>query len=188
MPLTLASAERRSYAAPIVVAAIVLVLAIGAAFWFNPHHTADLTATRTDIFAPVTTFKPVAGKLHVIGQKPATEQDLYAVVTLHLQNDLRLPIFIDEVDGSYDAAKGGELTAVAPATNDLDRMEQVFPQLKPMMPHPLLLGDTVAPKSSVDGQVVFHFAGLTADDWKTRKPSTLTLHFAHQDPITINMP
>ena len=184
MSLNLDSAPRRSYGLPIVVAVIILTAAIGAAFYFNPHHTADLSVTHTDIFAPLTTFKTPMGSLHIVGQAPHTEQHLYAVVTVHLQDNLRLPLFLDEVDGRYTAADGTTIDAVSPSAADLARTEEIFPQIKPLLPHPLSISDTVPPQTAVDGQILLHFGNIGEKDWQTRKPSTLTIHFTHQDPIT----
>ena len=190
MPLTLAPETRRSYTVPLVVAALALLAVFAALFYFNPHRQAELHAAHTDIFAPQTTFQqlPTRGAIHIVGAAPQVEQDLYAVVTVQVKDDLRLPLFVDEVDAKYRAADGSEADAVAPAAADLARVEQIFPQLKPLLPHPLLLGDTVPPKGSAEGQVLLHFPHLTAKDWQARKPSTLTVHFLHQDPITVDIP
>ncbi len=186
MPLTLASAQRRNVAAPILIAIVVLAAIGGALFYFNPHHTADLTVTGTQIFAPVTEIKApsvTVGGMHVVGQASSIESTLYVVVTVHLQNHLRLPLFLDGAEGKYIAPDNGELNALAPSPDDLERVEAAFPALKPLLPHPLVSGETVPPQSSVDGQVLLPFGRLSEAQWKARKPAPLTIHFRHQQPI-----
>ena len=169
---------------------IVLTLAIGAAFYFNPHHQSDLTATHTDLFAPQTTFSQMKGKasMNIVGGAPEVEHDIYAIITIHLHDELRLPLFIDEVDGKYVGSDGAQIDEVSPGSVDLARVQEVFPKLKALMPHPVLIGDTVPPKGSLDGQVLLHFGNITEDNWRSRKPSTLTVKFTHQDPVSVTIP
>ena len=168
----------------------VLFLVIGAAFYFNPHHQSDLTATRTEIFAPQTAFAQMKskGSMNIVGAAPEVEHDVYAIITIHVHDELRLPLFIDEVDGKYIGANGAEIDEVSPGSIDLARVQEVFPQLKALLPHPVLIGDTVPPKGSLDGQVLLHFGNITEEDWRSRKPSTLTVKFTHQDPISVTIP
>ena len=190
--LVFASEQRRNFTTPIVIAFIVLAIVIGAVFYFNPHRQGELSAVRTDIFAPETTFKAPAANykgMNIVGQAPEVERELYAVVTIHIQNDHRLPAFLDEIDGKYIASNNDELTAISPGTaSDLARVEEVFPGLKQLLPHPLFRGDTIPPKGSLDGQVLLSFGGVSADAWKTRKPSEIAVNFAHQKPMTAIVP
>ncbi len=184
MSLTLASEQRRNITTPVVLATVVLALVLGAALYLNPHRQGELHVVRVSIFTPQITYAAPSRPVHVIGQKAQVEQDLYAIVTIRLKNDLHLPVFVDEVDGKYISARDEEMDCVAPAAAELSRLEDIFPQVKQLMPHPVVMGDTVAPRSSLEGQVLLHFSGLGQKDWDARRPSTVTLHFVHQGPLT----
>lgn len=191
MSLTLAPEQRRGYTIPIVLAILAPLLAIGIVLSRKPHHPSKLDVTHTVIFAPRTTFKAStggAGGVHIIGQQPQTEQNLYAVVTIHVHDGLRAPLYIAEVDGSYTGAAGDAQDAVAPSRADLVRMQEIFPELKPLMPHPLVMGDSIPAQGEAEGQVLLHYNALTEQDWAKRKPSTITMHFEHQDPLTATIP
>lgn len=175
----------------------VLALIAAAVFYFNPHKVASVTVPAVRVFAPHTEFgalqtkeKPRAG-MHVYGQSglgAGAEDDLYVAVTVRVDNKLRLPIFVTSTSATLTTANNEEVPAAYVAPHDIPRIEETFPALAPMLPHPIADGEEAAPKSSMEGQVLLLFPNLNEQAWRTKKSATLTLGLAHQDPLTVTLP
>jgi hypothetical protein len=195
--LSLAPAEQRSLLKPILIAVIALALIAFAVFWFNPRGVADVTVPHVDLFAPHTEFKSLTPKagMHVLSKDKVTgpigagaEDNLYVVATVHIDNKLRLPIFVSSVEATITTADGEQHPAAVVHASELPRLEQMFPNIATLAPHPINDSDPAPPKGQLEGQVVLLFATLTADDWHKKKAADLTLVPAHQDPITVKLP
>ena len=186
--LNLGPAEERSPLKAILIALAILIVAAVAVFYLNPRKTAELSVPKVQLYAAHTTFNAERGGVHVIGQGAHTEDDLYVVATVRIEDKLRLPIFISTVTSTYTTPGNETLDTTAPNAADLARIEESFPALTPMMPHPLDGQTQVDPGSAVEGTVLLHFPGLTGKDWKERKSATLTVNLAHQAPQTIVIP
>ena len=200
--LHLAPAEDRSYLKPILIAVGVLAIIGFAVFWFNPHKVATAQVTNEQTYAAHTEYGSLTAKgsskmpggMRVIPDKPASgpgagvEDNLYVVANVHIDNNLRLPIFISGVTAEVVNAQGESSTVRAVDAQDIPRLEALFPQLKPMLAHPIADGEQAAPHASAEGQVVLPFPTMTQDTWHSKKSATLTLELAHQDPITIPLP
>ena len=186
--LNLGPAPERSPLKAILIALAILIVVAVAVFYLNPRKTAELSVPKVQLYAAHTTFNAESGGVHVIGQGAHTEDDLYVVATVHIEDKLRLPIFIDTVTSTYTTSSDETLDTTAPNAADLARIEESFPALTPMMSHPLDRQTQIASGAPVEGTVLLHFPGLTEKDWKARKSATLTVHLAHQAPQTITIP
>ncbi len=186
--LNLGPTPERSPLKAVLLALTVLIVVAAAVFYLNPRKTAELSVPKVQLYAAHTTFNAESGGVHVIGQGAHTEDDLYVVATVHIEDKLRLPIFIDTVTSTYTTSDNETLDTTAPNTADLARIEESFPALTPMMSHPLDGQTQVGPGDTVEGTVLLHFPGLTEIDWKARKSATLTVNLAHQAPQTITIP
>jgi hypothetical protein len=186
--LNLGPAQERSPLKAILIALAILLAVAVAVFYLNPRKTAELSVTKTELYAAHTTFNAESSGVHVIGQGAHTEDDLYVVATVHIQDKLRLPIFISTITSTYTTQDNETLDTTAPGASDLARIEESFPALTPMMSHPLDLQSGIDPGGSAEGTVLLHFPGLTEKDWKARKSATLTVNLAHQAPQTITIP
>jgi hypothetical protein len=171
----------------VIAAAIMVVIAV-ALFLLTPRKTAELTLLKTEVFAPHTEFKASHGAMHVLGTAPAAEDDLYVVATVRIADKLRLPIFLNGYTAALINLDGTQLNGSAIAPRDLARLEETFPALIPMAPHPLSDKTPVAPGETREGTIVFQFPGLTAAAWNGRKSASLTIDLTHQAPQTINFP
>lgn len=171
----------------ILIAVAILVMAAIAIFALNPTKTAVLTVPHLDFYAPHTEFKAMAGPAgtHIIGQPNASEDDLYVVATVRLEDKLRLPIFIAYAGASMVNADGTESTATVIGTQDIPNLEITFPAMTPLLPHPLLNGAQISPGGAAEGQVLLLFPGATKKTWDSKKSATLTLNLLRQDPISI---
>lgn len=173
----------------ILIAVVILVAAGIAIFALNPTKTAVLTVPHVDTFAPHTEFKAMAGAAgtHVIGQPNASEDDLYVIATVRLEDKLRLPIFIAYASATMTDSSGAETPATVIGTQDIPNLETTFPAITPMLPHPLLNGAQISPGGAAEGQVLLLFPNGTKRTWETRKSATLTLNLLRQDPISVQL-
>lgn len=179
-------AERSPWTA--IIIAVVVLAAVGAAiFYFNPHRVADLSVPHVDVFAPHTEFSSLKGAsgMNIIQTGTNAEDNLYIVATVHIDNKLRLPLFITGVQGTLTDATGQLYNAHTIGAIDLGRLETTFPQITPMVTHPLQDDDQVPAKSSLDRQVLLLFPTFNADTWQKKKAASITLNFAHQEPQTV---
>jgi hypothetical protein len=170
----------------ILFAVAILIVAAIAIFALNPTKTAVLTIPHVDIFAPHTEFKAMAGPAgtHIIGQPNASEDDLYVIATVRLEDKLHLPIFVAYAGATMQNADGTESTATVISTHDIPNLETTFPAITAMLPHPLLNGAQISPGGAAEGQVLLLFPNSTRKSWDTKKSATLTLNLLRQDPIS----
>ncbi|MDE1155517.1 MAG: hypothetical protein PW735_07265 [Acidobacteriaceae bacterium] len=188
--LSLAPEPNRSPLKALVIAACVLVLVALAIFFLNPRKVSELTVTQAEVFAPHTRMNSMQLNtgMRVLGTTPEERDDLYIVATVKLENKLRLPIYYSWAEAKLVDPTDAEAQANLITGSDLTNLETSFPNLKPLLPHPLHDGDEAAPGQTLQGQVLFLFPRLNADQWKSRKRATLTLNLAHQDPQTTTIP
>jgi hypothetical protein len=186
--LNLGPAPESSPLKSILIAAAVLIAVAAAVFYLNPRKTAELTITKTALYAMQTSAnaKPSVGG--IVGQPVATDNDFYVVVTLRIENKLRLPIFINGINAAYTPPDGTPIAVQAMRATDVPRVEEIFPAIKSLMTNPLTFDNGIDPKSATEGTVLLQFPGVTEAAWKSRKTATLTVDLAHQDAQTITIP
>jgi hypothetical protein len=181
--LNFSQSERRSPLTSILIAAAVLAVIAGLVFYFNPHDTAKLTLSNTNVVGTRTNFK---NDSIVISATPAGQDDLYVLTTLQVDDHLRLPITIDTITATV-TTKDGEQTTSAVNVTDLPAVFGAFPQLKPLAAPPLVRETVIDPGRSASGQLVFHFS-LTKAIYDARTSAVITLQLYHQNPISITLP
>ena len=176
----------------LVIAGIVMILIGVAVYMLNPRKTAVITVQKTELFAPHTEFKQMPGSGQIIGAQAESEDNVYVVATVSITDKLRLPIFLDSVSATMTTDTGStQATNVAPL--DLPRLEQIFPQITPLVSSPavppLQFQDAVSPGATRVGIVVFLFPQISAKAWAAKKSATLTVNFAHDAaPINVALP
>lgn len=175
----------------LLVSAVILCC-VAAAVYFLLISTKEATVTvpKLQVFAPHTEFSAMHGAAgtHVIGTAPEMEDDLYVVATIHFQNHMRVPIFIMSTTATLTAADGTQMAGTVVLPGSLPRVEEIFPQLKPMLTNPLPDQAEVTPKGAVEGSILLMFPNIGEPVWKGRKSATLTLNLAHQQPQTVTLP
>lgn len=177
----------------LVIAGVVMVVIGVAVFLLNPRKTAEITVQQTQIFAPHTQFEETKSNSHIIGTAPETEDDVYLVATLKIEDKLRLPIFLTNTSAAMITKDGTKIEATVISPTDLPRLEETFPQVLPLVSPPaapsLQFQDAIAPGASRIGTVVLLFPQVSEKDWKARQSATLTLHLAHDAaPISVALP
>ncbi len=175
----------------LVIAGIVMTAVGVAVYMLNPRKTAEITVQKTEVFAPHTEFKQTPSSSQIVGAAAASEDDVYVVATLRIQDKLRLPIFLTNTSSTMTNEDGSTLEATVVPPLDLPRLEQTFPQIVPLVsapaPPPLEFEDAIAAGTTRAGTVVLLFPQTTEKQWRAKKSATLTVHLAH-DAAPINVP
>ncbi len=187
MPLTFSQSAGRSYTTPIVIAASALIVALGLVLWLNPHRTAEVTIKNSAVYASHLVFKSDS---MMVGRE-STEDDLYVLVTLHIEDQLRLPLFIKDFTATLTPTEGEPVTTSAAQKLEVPNLYTTFPALKAVadqIDSPLLLRETqIDPGKSAEGMLLLHFPG-TQETWDQRKSATINIDLYHQQPVIVEIP
>lgn len=181
--LTFSQPARRSLLVPILLALLALGLAAGIAIHFFPATTVDVQHLHTSTLPTHTVYK---SQSIVLGQDQA-EDVLFVGTTLHVENKLRLPIFLDDFTLTLTSPDGAELTAKGLQKTDLPNLELSFPNLKPIVANPLLRETSIDPARSAEGTVLFSLP-IPEALWKTRKSATVKVDLYHQPSVYFTIP
>jgi hypothetical protein len=177
----------------LVIAGVVMVVIGIAVFLLNPRKTAEITVQKTEIFAPHTEFNETPSTSKLVGTAPETEDDVYLVATLKIEDKLRLPIFLTNTSATLTTPAGARIEATVISPADLRRLEETFSQILPLVSPPaappLQFQDSIAPGASRVGTVILLFPQVSEKDWKAKQSATLTIHLAHDAaPINVTLP
>jgi len=177
----------------LLIAGIVMIVIGAAVYFLNPRKTAEITVQKTAVFAPHTEFQQAPSSSHLIGATPESEDDVYIVTTLSIEDKLRLPLSLSSTSATLTKDDGTTLDATAISPLDLSRLEQTFPQISPLVsapaPPPLQFEDAITPGTTRVGTVVLLFPQTSETQWRARKSATLTVHLAHDAaPINVTLP
>jgi hypothetical protein len=176
----------------IVIAGIVMIVVGAAVYLLNPRKTAEIAVEKTEVFAPHTVFNETPSSSKIIGTTPETEDDVYVVATVRIDDKLRLPLFLASTSATM-MTQAGSVAATVISAADLPRLEETFPQIEQMVNSakatPLKFDDAIAQGTSRVGTVVLLFPQVSEKDWRGRKSATLTVQFAHDAaPIAVSIP
>ncbi len=178
-----ASAERRSFLVPILLALAALAAAVAIAIHFFPATTVNLSLVHNDLLPTQTLFH---SQTIVVGG--TTEETLFIVSTIKVDNQLRVPIFLDNFTLTFSNPDDAQLTSKAFTKEELANAELSFPTLKPLITAPLLLRDTsIDPGKSAQGIIVFSLA-IPKSMWDARKVATIMVDLYHQHPVYQDIP
>jgi hypothetical protein len=173
--LEFAQPARRNLLVPVLLAFLILGIVLALVLKFTPHKTADLTITRTAIYPAHTVFRSDS----IIVANQHTEDDLYVLTTLRIDDRLHLPLFLKDFTATLTTAEGEEITTSAVEKQDLDNVYTSFPALKPLASEPLLRETMISPGQSAEGMVLLHFP-VTKEIWDHRRTAVLNVDLYHQ--------
>ncbi|HEX3570340.1 MAG TPA: hypothetical protein VHU44_05905 [Acidobacteriaceae bacterium] len=182
--LSFSQAERRSFTVPALLGLAVLAVIAAIFFWRTPMRAVDLTVTHTNILPTHTVF-PTATRM--VGVPDPAEDAFYVLATVHIHNDLHVPIFLKDITGTLTTADDSAITSSAVEKNDLPNLYVTFPKLKPLSSTPLLRESTIQPGADAEGMVILEFP-IDQQTWDKRKSATLTVDLYHQGQFTTEIP
>jgi hypothetical protein len=186
---TFAQPDRRNFALPILLALGVLAIAAGLLAYFFPYKKPQLAITHSAIYIGHTIFERqnFENGTKVIGQGPSTEDDLYVLETVHIENPLKVPLTLNDFTATLTAADGSQMKIGAIEKPDLATVFTAFPALKPLVAQPLLRETTIAPGQSADGVLVLPFP-VAKSSWDQRQSAIVTIEFYRESPVTLTIP
>jgi hypothetical protein len=173
--LKFAQPARRNLLAPVLLAFLILGIVLALLLRFTPHRTADLTIVRTAIYPTHTVFKSDS----IIVANQHTEDALYVLTTLRIDDRLRLPLFLKDFTATLTTAEGEEVTTSAVEKLDLENVYTSFPGLRPLASEPLLRDTMISPGQSAEGMILLHFP-VTKEVWDHRRTAVLNVDLYHQ--------
>jgi hypothetical protein len=180
---TFSQPARRSLLLPIIIALGALALAVAVAIHFFPATTVNIDHVHTDVLPTHTVYK---SNSIVLG--PDQSQDvLFVATTLRLDNQLRVPIFVDDFNLTLTNPDGAELTAKAVQKPDLENLQLSFPSLKPMVSTPLLRETSIDPAKTAQGTIVFSIP-IPKTMWEQRKSAVIKVDVYHQPSLYLTIP
>jgi hypothetical protein len=176
----------------LIAAGVMIVIGV-AVFLLNPRKTAELSVQKVALFAPHTVMNATEGGGQVVGTAPSSEDDLYVVATLKIEDKLRLPIFVDSYTATLVTSSGTSLDATIVAGPLLPKVGETFPQLLPLVnppaATPIKFDDAIQPGETKVGSVVLLFPQASEQVWREKKSATLTLTLSHDAaPLTVALP
>jgi hypothetical protein len=187
MPLNLGPAPERNRTPAILISVLVLAAIAAAIYHFSPRTPAQIQVVKVDLFAPHTETKAAKGGIHVLGTPSFSEDNLYVVVHVSIENNLRRTLYLDSPEAML-TLPGGTTAATVINPADVPRLEQSFPALTPLAAHPVGDESEIAPRATIEGSIILLFPTLTDSAWKTRKSASLTVNLHNLPPQTINLP
>jgi hypothetical protein len=170
-----AQPARRNLLAPVLLAFLILGIVLALLIRYTPHRIPDLAITRTTIYPTHTVFK--SDSILVANQR--AEDVLYVFTILHIDDHLRLPLFLKDFTATLTTAEGEEITTSAVEKPDLDNVYTSFPGLKPLASEPLLRDTMITPGQSAEGMILLHFP-VTKEVWDHRRKAVLNVDLYHQ--------
>lgn len=182
--LTFSQPERRNFAVPALLALAVLGIAAALLYFFTPHRIADVTVTHDAILSKQTVMKSGS---QLVGSQDETQDYLFVVATVRIDDKLKLPIFIKDITATLTAPDDTITTASAVEKNDLDTWYQNFADLKALAGPPLLRETAIQPNDHAEGIVLIDFP-VTQAAWDQRKSATITIDLYYQGPLTVTFP
>jgi hypothetical protein len=182
--LTFSQTERRSILVPALIAVVVIGTIAALAFFYLPRHTADAAVTHVAILPTHTAFKTDS---KVVGHVDPSEDDLYVLATVRVDNHLHVPLFLKDITATLTSADDSVTTTSAVEERDLASLYTTFPALKPLASVPLARESAIDPRGHGEGMVLLHFP-IPQSLWDQRKGATITLDFYHQGSLTIPIP
>lgn len=174
---------RRNLLAPVLIAFLILGLAIALLLRFTPRNTAKLKVVHTALYPTHTLFKSDS----ILVGRDRSQDDLYVVVTLRMEDRLNLPLFIKDLTATLKTSDGEKFETSAIQKQDFENLFTTYPALRPLAGNPLLRDTLIESGKEAEGTVVLHFP-VTKEVWNRRRSATLYITLYHQGRISIVIP
>jgi hypothetical protein len=171
-----------------VLALAALAGAIAVAIHFFPATTIASKHIHTQVLPTKTKFNAqtaVVGGPLVLGN--TIEETLFVASTIQLDNQMRVPIFLDGFTLTFTNTEDAQLTAKALTPAELANAELSFPALKALASTPLTTETTIDPGHTAQGTVIFALT-LRKSMWDERKRATIKVDVYHQYPVYQDIP
>jgi hypothetical protein len=176
--------ERSNFLMPAIIVIGIVGIAFALIWFFTPHDIAKITVSHIAVVPEHTVYKMGS---NVVGAQDLAQDDLYVVATVHIVNDLKLPIQINDLTGTLSSNDGQDQTTSAMQKKDIPNLYVTFPALEPLGSAPLLRETEIQPGQQAEGMVMLHFP-VTQQDWDQRKSASVNIDFYHQGTLSVTIP
>ena len=180
---TFSQAPRRSFLIPALIAIACIALAARVAVYFFPATTVNIAHLNTVVLPVRTVFK---AKTIQDGVNQA-QNTLLVASTVSVENQLRMPIFIDDFSLTLTDATGAEMVVKGVTKSELPNMLLTFPALTPLVENPLLRETSIDPAKSAQGTLLFSLP-IPQSLWDARKSAVIKVALYHQNPVYQTIP
>ena len=180
---TFASPERRSFLLPVLLALIVLALAGATITHFFPTTTVKAEMVHTEVLPTTTVYK---AESNVVGQDEVAET-LFIASTLRVDNQTRVPVYVDNISLTLTDSTGAEMTEKALTKQDIATVEQSFPKLQSLVHPPLLQDAAIDPGKSAQGTNLFSLR-VPETLWNSRTSAVVKIDLYHQQSVFVTLP
>ena len=177
-----AQAERRSFLLPILLALVALGVAVAVAIHYFPATTIDINHVRTEVASTRTVFSgsPIAGVSEI-------DETLFVASTVRIDNQLRVPIYLDNFHLTVTNQQDQEMTVKAAEKKELPDLQTNFAALKPLLATPLLRDLAIEPGKAAEGTLLFPVR-LSKNAWDARKSAVIKVDVYHQPAVYVTIP
>ncbi|MFN2975184.1 hypothetical protein [Terriglobus aquaticus] len=172
---------------------VALALATGFALFYHHENHAPLQATATRVLTlPLHTVYGSNAKGGAAAMEaPETEDSIYVIPLLRVENTSDVPLFIKDVTSSVTLQDGRDNPGRRIGARDRERLQAMVPGITPLVKQtnlpPLDPEGQVAPHSTAEGYAIFLYT-MPSTEWDKRKAADVRLDFYHQDAATIPLP
>ena len=189
-PLSLATAQGGGSGHPVlrvVVAAVIVLLAIGAYVYFNEKppvvagEILHLTAYPIHRESKASMFAAQS-----IGPAENKFDEIVIIADVRLHNQSEGPVFLADMAAMLKLPTE-EDRSLAASPSDFNRVFVAYPELAPMKQQPLLRDITIPAGATAEGQLVFNYP-ITKEQWDQRQSLNLVLSFTHQKDLVLLAP
>ncbi len=175
--------QSRSLVGPALIALAFAVIVFFTVRHFLPSNAVNLSVTHNEILPATTVFKSES----IVLGPPQTQETLFVVPTIHIENTRDVPVSIDDYTLVITDPTGAQLSVKGAQKTEIPNIETSFPKITPLAANPLLRETSIDPGKSVDGTVIFTF-DTPKSTWDTRKSAVITVDIYHGHPIEATIP
>lgn len=172
--------------------AVALILAAGFGLFYRRESRPPLQATATRVLTlPLHTVYGAAKGDAAAVQAPETEDSIYVIPLLRVQNTSDVPLFVKDLTSSVTLQDGRDNPGRRIGARDRERLQAMVPGIAPLLKQanlpPLDPEQTIAPNSTAEGYAIFLYT-MPSTEWDKRQAATVRIDFYHQDAATISLP
>ncbi len=190
----LSSTQEPSNLRKVLITGLIVAAALAAVFGIFYHHEnhapLEATATRVLTLPLHTVYGQSKGSAAIVGAGE-TEDSIYIVPLLRIQNRSDVPLFLKDITSSVTLGDGRENPGRRIGARDRDRLQQLVPGIAPLLKQASLPAldpeQQVAPNATAEGYAIFLYS-MPSTEWDKRQAASVRLDFYHQDAVTIPLP
>jgi hypothetical protein len=173
----------RSAIKAIVIAAILVVLAIGLYVYLGqkpPVASGEVLAVNV---YPVHATTNGGGGEGMPGASESNDQ-VIVLTKVRVRNQTNIPLFLEDISMTIKSPDGSDQENIAANDKDIDRVFEAYPSLRYLKADSIHRDITLNPGQAVEGLEIFNFP-ITKEQWDTLQTAKVVVSFMHQKNLEI---